>query len=201
MEKHKVEFPELLWPFLQVPDDYIVLDLETTGLFDEGGAPSILTIGVVDVSRGQAVSEIEYRARPSRPITEGARAVHGISEAEASEFPEINNCWDDLLSILHGRLVVIHNAAFDWMVINETARKHKFRVPHVEGVFCSQKSSYPWALAVGLEVSARGPSLDSLTRKFEIHDMRADIEGLHGALVDAKQTASLVEVLKECAKG
>ena len=105
-----------------------------------------------------------------------------------------------MLSILHGRLVVIHNDAFDWMVINETAKKYKFRIPNVKGVFCSQKSSFPWAIAVGLEVSARGPSLDSLTQRFEIHDMRADIEGLHGALVDAKQTASLVEVLKKCAE-
>jgi hypothetical protein len=72
MEKPKAEFPELLWPFLKVPDDYVVLDLETTGLFDEGGA---------------------------------------------------------------------------------------------------------------------------------LHNMRGDIEGLHGALVDAKQTANVVEVLKECAKG
>lgn len=201
MAKSKVAFPELLWPFLEVPDGYVVLDLETTGLIDEGGAPSILTIGLVGVSGGQAVSEIEYRARPSRPITEGAKAVHGISGAQASEFPEINNCWDDLLSTLDGRLVVIHNAAFDWVVLNEAAKKHKLRVPRVKGVFCSQKSSFPWALAVGLDVSSRGPSLDSLTREFEIHDMRADIDGLHGALVDAKQTASLVEVLRECAKG
>lgn len=177
MEESKIAFPELLWPFLNVPDEYVVLDLETTGLFDEEGAPSILTVGIVGVSEGTAVREIEFQARPSRPITQGAMAVHGISEAEAGRFPELNECWDDLVSILHGKLVIIHNAAFDWLVINEAARNNKFQLPRVKGVFCSQKSAYPWALAVGLEVSTRGPSLDSLTQKFEVRNLRADIGG------------------------
>ena len=192
----EIAFPELLWPFLNVPEDYVVLDLETTGLFDEGGAPSILTIGLVCVAGGRVVQEIEFRARPNRPITEEARAVHGISEEEASGFPELSECWDEFLSIICGQLVVIHNAAFDWIVVNDIAQTTFLQVPEVKGVFCSQKFSYPWALAVGLEVSSRGPSLDTLTQKFEIHDMRADIEGLHGALVDAKQTANLVEAIK-----
>jgi DNA polymerase-3 subunit epsilon len=200
MKNLKIAFPELLWPFLNIPEEYVVLDLETTGLFDEEGTPSILTIGVVGVSGGRAVQEVEFRARPSRPITAEAMAVHGITEAEASGFPELDECWDELDSILGGHLVVIHNAAFDWMVINEVARTNTFQVPRVKGVFCSQKFSYPWALAVGLEVSTRGPSLDSLTQKFEVHNMRADIEGFHGALIDAKQTANLIEVIKQFAK-
>ena len=36
-------YKELLWIFTQLPDDYIVLDTETTGLPDENGPPDIVT--------------------------------------------------------------------------------------------------------------------------------------------------------------
>ena len=35
-------YNELLWAFTQLPDNYIVLDTETTGLPDENGLPDIV---------------------------------------------------------------------------------------------------------------------------------------------------------------
>ena len=43
----------LLWPFRNLPENYVVLDTETTGLFDESGAPGIVAIGIVEVSNGK----------------------------------------------------------------------------------------------------------------------------------------------------
>jgi DNA polymerase-3 subunit epsilon len=42
-------YKELLWIFTQLPDDYTVLDTETTGLPDENGPPDIVTLGLTVV--------------------------------------------------------------------------------------------------------------------------------------------------------
>ena len=39
-------YNELLWIFTQLPDNYIVLDTETTGLPDEQGLPDIVSLGL-----------------------------------------------------------------------------------------------------------------------------------------------------------
>ena len=45
-------FNELLWIFTQLPDDYIVLDTETTGLADESVLPDVVTLGLTVVKSG-----------------------------------------------------------------------------------------------------------------------------------------------------
>ncbi len=37
---------QLLWAFKALPESYVVLDTETTGLFDEQGAPGIVSLGL-----------------------------------------------------------------------------------------------------------------------------------------------------------
>lgn len=68
--------------------------------------------------------------------------------------------------------------------------------PQVNGVFCSQKAATPWAQAMGLECSARGPSLDVLTKQLGVKDFRAQVDGRHGAMIDSQQTALVVEALR-----
>lgn len=197
MTTMKTAYPELLWPFKNLPQNYVVLDLETTGLIDDIGAPSILAIGIVEVNDGQPVNGTEMFARPSRPITQEAAAIHGITENKAANFPALEDSWGTLSSLLHGRLVVIHNAAFDWVVISEAGRIHQLQLPSVQGIFCSQRSAHPWAQAIGMDVSDRGPSLDSLTKQLELRDRRSERAGYHGALIDAQQTVAVVECLRE----
>ena len=63
---------ELLWIFTQLPDDYIVLDIETTGLPDENNLPDIVTLGLTVVRNRKIAENIEFNTRPQRRITEEA---------------------------------------------------------------------------------------------------------------------------------
>ncbi len=63
---------ELLWIFTQLPDDYIVLDIETTGLPDENNLPDIVTLGLTVVRNRKIAEKIEFKTRPQRRITEEA---------------------------------------------------------------------------------------------------------------------------------
>ena len=57
-------YSELLWIFTQLPDDYIVLDTETTGLRDGNGSPDIVTLGITVVRNREIAKSIEFETRP-----------------------------------------------------------------------------------------------------------------------------------------
>ncbi|MFC1335441.1 MAG: 3'-5' exonuclease [gamma proteobacterium symbiont of Clathrolucina costata] len=186
----------LLWPFRNLPENYVVLDTETTGLFDEDGAPGIVTIGVVEVSNGKSVKANEYAVRPHRQMTNEASQINGISDQQAQSFPTFTSKWPEIRADLTGRLVVIHNAIFDWPLLIEHVVRYGVDEPSILGVFCSQRAAQPWAKAMGLKCSDRGPSLDTLTEAMGVNSFRSELDGIHSASMDAKQTAEVVEALR-----
>lgn len=186
----------LLWPFQNLPENYVVLDTETTGLFDEKGAPGIVSIGIVEVAKGKIVKEREYLIKPHRPMNDEASQLHGISEQKAQSFPSFLSQWSNIHADLNGKLVVIHNAIFDWPLIIDHIGRYGVEKPSVLGVFCSQRSAQPWAIAVGLKCTDRGPSLDTMTEAAGVNNYRTGQQGVHSALMDAKQTAEMVEALR-----
>jgi len=187
---------ELLWIFSQLPDNYVVLDTETTGLPDEDGLPDIVTLGITVVKDRSIVEVTEFSTRPQRTISKEAEAIHGISNEQASGFKTFDLQWPEIADHLNNQLVVIHNASFDWPVLLDHLNRHELKQPKVKGVFCSQKAAIPWAQANDLECSHRGPSLDTLTKILEVEDLRKEINGVHGAKIDSQQTACVVEELR-----
>ena len=65
-------------------------------------------------------------------------------------------------------------------------------MPPIQGVFCSQKATIPWAQASNLPCSHRGPALDLLTEVFGVDDLRSKSDGMHGAEIDSRQAAKIV---------
>lgn len=190
--------PELLWGFQQLPKEFVVLDTETTGLPDEKGYPSIVTIGLAKVVAGKISDSIEFKVRPERKIEAEAEAVHGISQRDAEGFPPLFDSWPQLQQWLNGQVVVIHNASFDWPVLIDNAERDNLATLKPAGIFCSQKSAALWAQTVGVSGSWRGPSLDKLCSYLKVKSLREDIDGIHGAEIDARMTAEAVIQLMGC---
>jgi DNA polymerase-3 subunit epsilon len=191
-------FSELLWIFTQLPDDYVVLDTETTGLPDESGLPDIVSLGLTVVRQREIQNTFEFRIKPQKPISAEAQAIHGITNEEAAAFEPFDAQCPQILQYLESQLVVIHNASFDWPILNDQVAKANSSVPVIRGVFCSQKAATPWAQSMGLPCSSRGPSLDTLTKALGVTDMRKDLEGKHSAGNDSQQAALMVERLRFC---
>ena len=187
---------ELLWIFTQLPDDYIVLDTETTGLPDENGLPDIITLGLTAVKNREVAESAEFETRPHKSITAEAEALHGISNTQADKFETFESQWDQISDYLAYRLVVIHNASFDWPILLDHVARHRLRMPNIQGVFCSQKAAFPWAQAMNIPCSHRGPSLDLLTKALDVEDLRGEENGVHGAQIDSRQTAHVVEAMR-----
>ena len=90
----------LLWIFTQLPDDYVVLDTETTGLPDETGLPDIVTRGIT-VERNRDLAEsIEFKTRPQKPISVEAQSIHGIINEQAAAFAPFDAQWDQIAEYL-----------------------------------------------------------------------------------------------------
>ena len=194
------QYNELLWLFTQLPDDYIVLDTETTGLPDENGLPDIVTLSITVVRNREITESIEFEIRPQRPISEEAQAVHGISNEQAAKFESFESQWSQIADYLKDQLIVIHNASFDWPILHDHVARYHLVSPTIKGVFCSQKAAIPWAQAMNLPCSHRGPSLDALTKAFEVEDLRAKGNGVHGAGIDSRQVALVLEVMRPCGR-
>ncbi len=194
-------YSELLWIFTHLPDDYIVLDTETTGLPDENGPPDIVTLGLTVVRNREIVESVEFKTCPQKRISEEAQSIHGISNEQAAEFESFDSQWCQIAEYLQDQLIVIHNASFDWPILLDHVARYALSMPPIQGVFCSQKATIPWAQAMNLPCSHRGPSLDELTKAFGIEDLRAKIGGTHGAAIDSQQVVLVLGALSVVASG
>ena len=190
-------YNELLWIFTQLPDDYLVLDTETTGLPDDNGLPDIVTLGIMVVRNREITESVEFETRPQRRISDEAQAVHGITNEQATGFESFESQWNQIAGYLADQLIVIHNASFDWPILLDHVERYWLKLPKIQGVFCSQKAAIPWVQAINLQCSHRGPSLDMLTKALHVEDLRAEGGGIHGAKIDSRQTAQVVEALRQ----
>jgi len=189
-------YKELLWIFTQLPDDYIVLDTETTGLPDENGSPDIVTLGITVVRNREIAESVEFKTRPQKNISEEAQSIHGITNEQAAEFEFFGAQWGQIVEYLKDQLIVIHNASFDWPILLDHVARYGLTMPPIQGVFCSQKAAIPWAQAMNLPCSQRGPSLDTLTKVLSAENLREKSSGIHGAEIDSQQTARVVETMR-----
>ena len=190
-------YKELLWVFTQLPDDYIVLDTESTGLPDENGLPDIVTLGITVVRQREMAKSVEFETRPKKPISEEAQSIHGISNEQAAGFDSFDSQWNPIAGYLKDQLIVIHNASFDWPILLDHVARYGLSMPPVQGVFCSQKAAIAWAQAVDLSCSHRGPSLDTLTKVLGVENLRAKTNGIHGAGIDSRQAAQVTEAMRQ----
>ncbi len=189
-------YKELLWIFTQLPDDYIVLDTETTGLPDENGPPDIVTLGITVVRNRKIAESVEFKTRPQKHISEEAQSIHGITNEQPAGFDSFDSQWNQIADYLKDQLIVIHNASFDWPILLDHVARHGLSMPPIQGVFCSQKAAIPWAQAMNLSCSHRGPSLDTLTKVLGVEDLRGKEGGSHGAEIDSQQAAQVVERMR-----
>ena len=189
-------YKELLWIFTQLPNDYIALDTETTGLPGENGLPDIVTIGITVVRNREIAESVEFRTRPQKRISEEAQSIHGITNEQAAAFESFDSQWQQIAEYLKDQLIVIHNASFDWPILLDHVLRHGLAMPEIQGVFCSQKATIPWAQAMDLPCSHRGPSLDTLTKVLSAEDFRGKAGGSHGAEIDSRQTTQVIERMR-----
>ncbi|MFX4291974.1 DEDDh family exonuclease [Streptomyces bohaiensis] len=160
------------WP-QGYPEGYAVVDVETTGLSRED---RVISAAVYRLNARAEVEDHWYTlVNPQRDP--GPTWIHGLTSetlADAPLFPEIA---EELGRRLEGRVLVAHNAVFDWtMIAREYARAGG--VPPVRQRLCTI------ALSKELGLPLPNHKLSSLIAYFGVRQERA-----HHALDDARVLA------------
>ncbi len=95
-----------------MPETYIVIDLETTGL--SAKLDKIIEIGAVKFTAGEEIGTFSSYVNPGVKLPEKITELTGIVEADLQDAPEIRELLDSLDAFLGEDILVGHNLLFDF---------------------------------------------------------------------------------------
>ena len=94
-----------------IPEEYIIFDLETTGLSPKFA--EIIEIGAVKVKNGMIVDRFRTYVDPIRPIPKMITELTGISEKQTKGAPRIEEAVALFIDFINDSVLIAHNAPFD----------------------------------------------------------------------------------------
>lgn len=96
---------------IDFPRDYVILDLETTGLdpaFDE-----IIEIGAIRVRNGEEVERFNSLVKPSYPVDPYIEELTGLTNAILKTAPNLSEVLPAAYEFIGSDIIVGHNVNFD----------------------------------------------------------------------------------------
>lgn len=93
--------------------EYVIFDLETTGLYAEQG-DEIIEFGAIRLKGLEITTEsFQSLVKPPRTIPEAASAVHGITDKDVSKSPPVSEILPKFYEFCGNSYWVAQNARFD----------------------------------------------------------------------------------------
>ena len=156
---------------------WAVVDVETTGL---GRTDRVVSVGVYRLDpRGDVLDHWYTPVNPGRDP--GPVWIHGLTTELLSSAPSFPEIAEELSGRLAGRVLVAHNALFDWSMISREYARMGARVP-VEQRLCTI------VLARDLQLPLPNHKLGTLADHFGVVPRQA-----HHALDDARVLAEVFQ--------
>ena len=162
--------------------DYVVIDLEMTGL--SAKLHKIIEIGAVRVRDGKVTDTFETFVNPKCPIPSNVTELTGITDEMVKGAMGEDTAVEELLAFLGEDILVGQNVGFDYSFLKQWAvnKKRTFERSACDTLKIARKV-----------LPAEQPkNLEALCSYFQIERKRA-----HRALDDALETAQIFEKLKE----
>jgi DNA polymerase-3 subunit epsilon len=156
----------------------VILDVETTGanpVYDR-----ITEVGLIEVERGGSVAEWSSLVNPGARIPPAIQSLTGITDDMVALAPSFAELAEQLLARLEGKLLVAHNARFDYGFLRNEFRRAGMR--YSSRVLCTVK------LSRRLFPRESRHNLDALMAR---HDLAC--EARHRALGDARAVWRLLD--------
>ena len=151
----------------------IVLDTETTGISVKDGH-RIVEIGCIELENLiPTKNKFHYYLNPERKVSEQAFKVHGYSDEFLSKQKKFNEIVDEFLEFIKDKRLIIHNAEFDLMHLNNELKllgSEKVDNEVIDTLVLA-RDKFP-----GSQIS-----LDALCKRFKIDNSR---RVTHTALID-----------------
>ena len=154
----------------------VVLDTETTGLSVKDGH-RIVEIGCIELDNFIPTSKkFHCYLNPERKVSEKAFEVHGYSDEFLSDKKKFKDIVDDFLSFINNKRLIIHNAEFDLLHLNNELsllQKNKIEKKNVIDTLELARNKFP-----GSSIS-----LDALCKRYRIDNSKRT---QHTALIDCE---------------
>ncbi len=170
----------------QYAKDYVVFDLETTGI--SVVEDSIIEISAIKVKDHKPVEEFTTLVNPGTHIPIGATNVNGITDEMVKDAPGLLQVLPDFLSFIEGEILVGHNIqSFDLRFIYRAAELLEKDVPndYVDTLYMAREC---------LPMLKRHRLVD-ISDYFQI-----DIKGAHRALNDCVMNQQCYEQMGKLSK-
>lgn len=161
-----------------MPQTFVAIDLETTGLNSERDA--VIEIGAVKYRNGQPTEEFSTLVNPGRPIPYEITMLTGITDRDVITAPRFDQVADQLARFVGPSPVVGHSVGFDLSFLR------------VQGLLLENIGFDTWELASILLPSLPGYSLPALAERFGLKSPQQ-----HRALDDAQAAGRLFLLLCE----
>lgn len=162
--------------------DYIVIDLEMTGLNPKRDA--VLEVGAVKIRGKKRVEELNFFVNPGCAIRQEVTALTGITEEMVRNGIPAQEAIHRVAEFTEGEILVGHNVIFDYSFLKQLAVN--------ERISFERKAVDTLKLARRFLQEPPQKTLDSLCEYFGIKRARN-----HRALEDARATQELYELLEQ----
>ena len=154
--------------------DYVVIDIETTGLTPS--KDEIIELGAVRVRNGDITDTFSELIRPERPISDFITGLTGISNAMVADALPIGELLPRFLDFVGSDTVIGHNVCFDIGFLHDKAIRYSgrgFSNDHIDTLRLSRK----------LFPCEKHHKLSDLEQRFGLHN-----DSAHRALSDVLLT-------------
>lgn len=108
---------------MPAPQDFVVLDVETTGLNPQAG-DDVIEIAAQKIHGRDVVGEFVSLVKTNQVLPPEATKVHGITQADLDrEGKDVAAVVPELLTFIGSSIIVGHNVTFDLGFINEHLKR------------------------------------------------------------------------------
>jgi len=162
--------------------DYVVIDLEMTGL--NAKTDRILEVAAVRVRDSKEAAAFSAIVNPGVRISQKVTELTGITQEQADDGAPLDETLQQFLEFLGEDVLVGQNVIFDFSFLKQWAVNHKMAL--------EKQAVDTLKLARQFLPAEQKKDLESLCTYFDIPRVNA-----HRALDDAKETAQLFEKMKQ----
>ncbi len=163
----------------QFPKAYIVLDIETTGLFPS--ANEIIELGAIKYCDGEEAAVFHSFIKPAAGVPAQVTKLTGITDADLADAPAAPGVLMEALRFIGSLPLVAHNAPFDIRFLSASLQKCGLQTPENPVYDTLRMASYAF------------PGLPSYQLSELQNALQLGKETPHRALADVRITHALFE--------
>lgn len=170
---------------LQWVDNYVLVDIETTGLSPKEN--DIIEIGAIKVKQNKIIDKYESLIRIDYKLNPFITRLTGITDNMLKEGKEINEALQEFLQFTEDNIIMGHNVNFDINFIYDKCERY---------LDTYLKNDFIDTMRIAKKVLQDVPNykLGTLAKKFDIN-----YENAHRGLTDVEITYEVYNKLRECA--